>query len=505
MNIKRRDIESEDVGWTFAEYEINSDEDQLWVEKYLEYCRWLINNTIYVGNLDHNIVKKGKGILFLYPPNYDENGHSLEAEYYHGLFRVNESTEAIQEGYFTWLFMSVPIKTYNNIHKTPINNPADLIKYHKNPGLINYINKCKYIEDLRYIKKDSGSHRVIPMITKIRKRIEMCKKLGYCDETKSYYKSIKKMYLDQGITVKDCDDTIKWCKELDQLINNRISELKNRGVKESVEDYLDDDEWEDIEEYSPVSFLSKRTTQAKNKKAHRNYLRNKQKTHSKKYNFFKVKEDALQEAITSNIMEAEPVFIVNSFTNTPAGRIISTYTHSAYSHTAISLDSSLTHMYSFNADNKKNVFGGFSIESIKDYIAYYKDSIIQVNCIFVEKDDLDKIKMVLDSMNENVSDTRYGYRNIFNIILNRSKEISNTAKTMVCSQFVAYILHRADISIVNKSDNLVTPKDLATLTNPRVYKLYEGKAIEYDEKKINRVFRKLKAKALIIKESLVNY
>ena len=83
--------------------------------------------------------------------------------------------------------------------------------------------------------------------------------------------------------------------------------------------------------------------------------------------------------------------------------------------------------------------------------------------------------------------------------------MSNNAMAMICSQFVTYILHQADIELLDKSDNLVTPKDLATLTNPRVYKLYEGKAVDYDEKKINRIFRKLKTKAMIIKESLIDY
>ena len=652
-----------------------------------------------------------------------------------------ESFEYIEEGYLNQLFMSVPIKAYNAKNKTPINNMGDLLKYHKNPGLVNYVKNCKKIEDLRYIKKDSGSHMIIPQIKVIKERISLCKELGECDKTKSYYKGIKKLYLDRGITEKDCDATIEWCKELDKLIADKIAELKKEKVSEntllesvtvnefsdiitegiiknekdiyynkdkfdsgeinlcfitghsgsgkstmgrgmakdniehyelddliqnynfsddnlkeygdliysffkgpgkkyryysyddlkkctnplddsgdefdkcvntdfinyaikyskshpktkfviegiwifffiapdklkdyavfikgtshllssfraakrdsgnekdkikrfiytingtarnltdkcridgekaikkyrdyfskkssnesSVEDYLDDDEWDEIEEWTPVSFLSKKTSQAKNKKAHRDYLKRKQKSHKKKYNFFHKHEAALYEDMKNNIIEAEPIFIVNSFTNTPFGKIITTYTHSNYSHTAISLDTSLTHMYSFNADNKKNAFGGFSIESIKDYIAYYKDSIIQVNCIFIKKSDMDKIKFVLDNMTEHIPDTRYGFKNIFNIVLNKTKEMTNDAKVMVCSQFVAYILHNtADIRLVNKSDNLVTPKDLSTIDNPRVYKLYEGKAIDYDEKKINRIFRKLKTKAMIIKESLINY
>ena len=91
--------------------------------------------------------------------------------------------------------------------------------------------------------------------------------------------------------------------------------------------------------------------------------------------------------------------------------------------------------------------------------------------------------------------------NILNILIGRARD---TGMSMVCSQFVSYILHKADIKLVDKPDNLVEPKDLSTIVNPRVYKLYEGAAKDYDKKKIDRIFRKLKTKALLIKESLLN-
>ena len=78
--------------------------------------------------------------------------------------------------------------------------------------------------------------------------------------------------------------------------------------------------------------------------------------------------------------------------------------------------------------------------------------------------------------------------------------MSDHAMSMVCSQFVSYVLSRANIEILSKSPNLVTPKDLAFMSNPKVYSLYEGLAKEYNKKKIDRIFRKLKQKAVLIKE-----
>ena len=96
--------------------------------------------------------------------------------------------------------------------------------------------------------------------------------------------------------------------------------------------------------------------------------------------------------------------------------------------------------------------------------------------------------------------TTYGYMNYFNIIFGRVKEMGDNAMYMVCSQFVSYILSRADIKLMDKSANLTAPKDLVTTHNPRVYLLYDGLGREYDKKKIDRIFRKLKQKAVLIKE-----
>lgn len=196
-----------------------------------------------------------------------------------------------------------------------------------------------------------------------------------------------------------------------------------------------------------------------------------------------------------------PIFIVNSWTNTIGGKVIRVATHSTYTHSAISLDTSLERLYSFNADNKRNKYGGVSIESISDYIKVYDKCLINVKCIFIKKSDYDVIKNVLDHMISHQDETTYDYLNLFNILFGRVKEMTDFAMSMVCSQFVTYILARADIKLLDKSPNLTTPKDLVMTNNPKIYQLYEGLASEYDKKKIDRIFRKLKLKAVLIKES----
>lgn len=212
-----------------------------------------------------------------------------------------------------------------------------------------------------------------------------------------------------------------------------------------------------------------------------------------------IHENFLLEALTRNM---KPIFIVNSWTNTPFGKIIRIGTQSTYTHSGIALDTSLDRIYTFNADNRVNKFGGVSVESLQDYINVYDNCRINVECIFVKESDYIIIKNVMDHMVSVQDQTTYDFLNIFNIIFHRATEVKDDTMTLICSQFVVYILSRSDIYITDKPINLTTPKDLVTTikTNPRVYLLYDGLGKDYDKKKIDRIFRKLEQKAVLIKE-----
>lgn len=267
---------------------------------------------------------------------------------------------------------------------------------------------------------------------------------------------------------------------------------------------------EEIEnEFTPTSFVKRSSLPAKNQKNHARYLR--KKAHSNKTNnattqnelpkYNQIGELYVEEVAKS--VQIKPIFIVTSYTNTPFGKAIKTFTHSEYTHAAISFDTSLEKLYSFNADSKysnNGYKGGISRESLSSYIDSYEKTIIQVNCIFLKPSDFDIVQRALDNLLENEEKTKYAYSNIINILIGRAKD---TGMAMVCSQFVAYILHTANIELLDKPDNTVTPKDLSTITNPRVYKIFEGYAKDYEKKRIDRIFRKLKTKALLIKESLL--
>ena len=108
---------------------------------------------------------------------------------------------------------------------------GDLIKYHYNPGLRQICQTSKDIDEIKYLRDDIRTS--IPQLNKIQERMYNCKKLGECDKTKSYYKYIKKKYLDKGLTENDVKQTIVETQKTIQICNNRIKELK-KAMKENA-------------------------------------------------------------------------------------------------------------------------------------------------------------------------------------------------------------------------------------------------------------------------------
>lgn len=108
---------------------------------------------------------------------------------------------------------------------------GDLIKYHYNPGLRQICQTSKDIDEIKYLRDDIRTS--IPQLNKIQERMYNCKKIGECDKTKSYYKYIKKKYLDKGLTENDVKQTIVETQKTIQICNNRIKELK-KAMKENA-------------------------------------------------------------------------------------------------------------------------------------------------------------------------------------------------------------------------------------------------------------------------------
>lgn len=134
----------------------------------------------------------------------------------------NDENEYIEEGALNKITMSIPVKKYNKSKGVTINNTADLIYYHKNPGIEHLVEITSNADDLSYIRKDTRT--IIGTLKKIRERIPLCKN-GETPKNKNYYKGIKKMYLDRGLKEKDVDLTLTWVDDICKKITQKIKSL----------------------------------------------------------------------------------------------------------------------------------------------------------------------------------------------------------------------------------------------------------------------------------------
>ena len=185
-----------------------------------------------------------------------------------------------------------------------------------------------------------------------------------------------------------------------------------------------------------------------------------------------------------------PVYIVLSWTNTIFGKLIRFIKDSKYTHAGLSIDSDLSEIVTFKYDSNSN---GFNIETLKGYINFYRDSQLEVLCIFVDKKTLNKVKESIDFYKKASKSSKYAFKNLFNVLLNRKKEYTPYDTEMICSQFVDQILKLCDVDITGKANNLVIPQDYVTIAsqNPKVYKVFEGYARDYVDGKIEANIKEL--------------
>lgn len=185
-----------------------------------------------------------------------------------------------------------------------------------------------------------------------------------------------------------------------------------------------------------------------------------------------------------------PVYIVLSWTNTTFGKLIRFVKNSKYTHAGMSLDSDLREIVTFKYDSVSN---GFEIENLKGYINTYRDCQIEVLCLFVNKKILSNLRDSIEYYKKSRDVTKYGFKNLFNILLNRKKEFTAFDTEMVCSQFVDHILKLCDIDVTGKANNLVIPQDYATIAsqNPKVYKIFEGYGKDYIDVNAEKILKDL--------------
>ena len=190
-------------------------------------------------------------------------------------------------------------------------------------------------------------------------------------------------------------------------------------------------------------------------------------------------------------LDLYPIYIVLSFSGTLFGKIIRAAKKCTYSHAGMCTDSNLQKIYTFKYEAKTG-YNGFNIEDLETYINNSDEAIIDVVTVFVDKATKDKIEIVLRDFIEKRARTKYNFGNLLNILFNRIKSNDPENLKLVCSQFVDTVLKIANIDLTGKSSNLVTPQDFYyTSEKPKVFKVFEGLAKDYNERQVEGLFHTL--------------
>ncbi len=174
----------------------------------------------------------------------------------------------------------------------------------------------------------------------------------------------------------------------------------------------------------------------------------------------------------------DKIYIVLTKTGTNFSKFLSLVSGIEHPHVSLSLTKDLKKLYSFGRQCFYfPLIGGFvEEERTKGIFARYKDT----NCVVFEMPVTAEEYMRLVFLIENFQSSRgyfnYNFLGLFALAL----DIPLSRKYhFFCSQFVAYLLDRANIIDFEKDSSLVTSKDFYDIKNKRL--IYSGKLKEYKQ------------------------
>ena len=170
------------------------------------------------------------------------------------------------------------------------------------------------------------------------------------------------------------------------------------------------------------------------------------------------------------------VYVVVSRTPTSVGKIIRTFLKAKYNHASISLDESLTQMYSFCRLSISNpLVGGIVRESVFTLTMGLDENVpIIVYRIPVTLEQYELIsKFIYDVYN----DAEVYYYNFLQAIGLLSNKKHVVYKTYICSEFVMEALRQGGIKLTSLESYRITPTDICEIMNQYIY--YSGNLNKY--------------------------
>ena len=169
------------------------------------------------------------------------------------------------------------------------------------------------------------------------------------------------------------------------------------------------------------------------------------------------------------------IYIVLAHTGTILSRIIRFKTGAEYTHSSISLDKDLDHMYSFGRKNAYiALLGGFVKESVNfgTFKRFYKTE-ISVFEIPVTDEQYNIISEKIEYMKEHRKEYRFNILGLFCAGFNKKMQIN---KRYYCAEFVKRLLEVAGIDVSTLPD-VIKPEHFVKLPNAKL--IYKGKLKKY--------------------------
>ena len=152
------------------------------------------------------------------------------------------------------------------------------------------------------------------------------------------------------------------------------------------------------------------------------------------------------------------IYIITTYTGTVLSYLIRNISNTPYAHVSIALNDDLRPMYSFGRLNPKTpIFAGFVEENINEGLyAIRKNTMCRVYSLEVNDAQYESLKENIRNVSNNRDEYDYDVKGLVRLSINKPRQKDYK---YVCSNFVADMLSKSDINIIEKPSHVVRPND----------------------------------------------
>lgn len=171
------------------------------------------------------------------------------------------------------------------------------------------------------------------------------------------------------------------------------------------------------------------------------------------------------------------IYIILSRTGTLLSKSIVKFGNMEYPHASLSLDPSLTEMYSFGRIYPKfPLWGGFVVENIyKGVYSNFKDSECIVMKIPVSRIQFERICLELNSFMKNKDKYHYNFVGLLGVKMGVPIP---RKRAYFCSQFISSIIQKGGLLRTQENPSLISPDQLREI--PGAVTVYQGLTRNYN-------------------------